>query len=540
MNKEQPAQNLELAQQVIGSQQGNMYFTEDYHPFHATSTSIGSGKTRVGIDYMLCAENASRNFIYVAPTKGLVNQTKANLVDRLKEHKLSTRNVNLIHTDTIRSDERASSVAINTINDTLPNIGAVMIITTITFLTILPMIKGKENWHVILDEAFSPLEFVEYQLGKLNRDKGREYFNSLFQVMENDNDNVLPSKGKHSLVQSVASGDWEEAGTHYEGMHKLAQCVLNDSLRVELAGRHDNKFVFASYVTPEYFSQFTEVIFMAALFEQSILYQLWKGMFDIEFREHEYFNKTITHNVHETQGKLVSIGYLLNEADNTSKHSFERNYKTGEVKEKELGKRVIDKMILTACKYFKDTPFLLQVNKWTGYKDRLQHKLTKEAKVIPTVAHGLNKFTGYHAIAALASTNPQSHEKAWVKQRTGLTDDEVYRAYRIHTIYQACGRTAIRDWTNDKPVVFLVASHDDAMFLHQLFNGSTWLGQIGDLPRYSPKLVKVSDNPEYQALRREQKRLREKVRRMKATDAEKDKLKEITSKIDLLKRASRT
>jgi hypothetical protein len=45
------------------------------------------------------------------------------------------------------------------------------------------------------------------------------------------------------------------------------------------------------------------------------------------------------------------------------------------------------------------------------------------------------------------------------------------------------GRTSIRSHQRiAKRKVFLVAGCDDARLLHQLFRGSTWLGQVGDLP----------------------------------------------------------
>lgn len=513
MNKEQPAQHFELAREVIGQQQCRMYFAMEESRIHAASTSVGSGKTRAAIEYMLSEEKASRNFIYVAPTINLVEQTTKNLKDKLNKMNISTKNVNLIHSQRTSHEETATATALNTLNDSESNIGAIVILTTTTLLTVLPMISRKEDWHVVLDEAFSPLSFVEYQLGKEDRDKGREYFESLFKVEANDYNSIRPADRKSKLVQSVASGDWVEAGTKYQGMQKLAQNVLNSALRVELASKHQDRYLFATWVTPDYFDEFAEVVFLSALFEQSILYHLWQSMYDVEFKPHRYFDVAIERNVHQSQGSNISIGHLLHEDDYASKYNLQRNHKTGKPYETKVGARVVDNMMETVSAYFKGKEYLVQVNKWTGYHTNLIHTLPKRAEVIPTISHGLNKYAEQTAIAALAVTNPEPYQMKWLQKRTQLTEEAIYRAYRIHTVYQACGRTAIRDGNNDKPVVFLTVGKADAQFLHQLFDRSAWLGQVGSLPKYRKEKPKLSDNVDYLKLRQLYKRLKAKESR---------------------------
>ena len=56
-------------------------------------------------------------------------------------------------------------------------------------------------------------------------------------------------------------------------------------------------------------------------------------------------------------------------------------------------------------------------------------------------------------------------------------------ALRLHTTYQAVGRSSIRSRPGNHDMkVFLVAGYEDAKFLHELFPGSKWLGQVGKLP----------------------------------------------------------
>jgi len=79
---------------------------------------------------------------------------------------------------------------------------------------------------------------------------------------------------------------------------------------------------------------------------------------------------------------------------------------------------------------------------------------------------------------------------------------------------------------------------EDAQFLHELFKGSTWLGQVGDIQNlrelrktYNAK-TPLADNPYYNQLRSEYKRLKSK-RKPKEVDV--SRLKNITTAINNLK-----
>lgn len=523
-------ENYQLAHEILERHSyGNFSFVKDDNRFFSSSVSVGAGKTFVAEEYMLAAEQALYNFVYVAPTKKLVEQTTKELKEKLQKMDRKTRNVNLIHSGTGDDDETTAEAALKAINETFGRSGAIVIITTATFLNILPLINRKKYWRVILDEAFSPLSFVEYKLGKKDPENSVRYFESLFRVDPNDKNLVRPAKGESTLVKAIASGDWDTAGTMYSPMQKLAKNVLNSALRVELAAKHADRYHFAAYVTPEKFEGFPEVIFLAALFEETILHKLWTSMYEVEFKPHPYFEETIKRNVHVSQGSLISVGHILYEGDYASRYNLMRNYETGEPYEGEAGKRVIDQAVNITATYLKGIPFLLHVNNWTGY-----HSGSKKSKVSPPenallisgVPHGQNDYQQYKAIAAFSVTNPEQFQMEWVRDRSGMSTTEVYRAYRIHTVYQACGRTAIRNGDNSEPVVFLTIGSDDARFLHELFKGSTWLGQVGDLPRYKGAKPRAQDDPVYRELRKELKAAMKRLKRGTATQAEVDEVKQ--------------
>jgi hypothetical protein len=532
--------NISLGQHVLQEQtdnyEGRLFFLPE-HTYYSASTSVGSGKTLAAIDYMLSADKSLKNFLYVAPTIKLVEQTTKGLKEALQQNNRPTRNVNLIHSINTSEKQSASQVAINTLNDSTPNTGVIVILTTTTFLNILPLIRNKKEWSVVMDEAFSPVEFVTFKLGKREeiKSQNRQYFSSLFEVNHSDNKSITPTKGNSNLVRDIANNNWNEVGSMYKGMQPLAQAVTNNALRVELTEMRKDRLTFATWVTPEHFNDFRECIFLAALFEETILYHLWSQEYQATFQPHRFFSEVIDRNIHNSQGHLVSVGHLLHPNDHASKYNLQRNHQTGKPEVQE-GLRVIDKCVDIAQTFFTDTPMLLQTNAWTGHSNR--HQLKNNVTVIPCMSQGLNQYQDHKAIAALAVTNPEPHMLKWLKERTQLPEKTLYRAFRIHTVYQACGRTAIRNWGNTDPVTFLVVGKEDALFLHELFRGSTWLGQVGDIQNLK-ELMKthnsktpLADNPYYNQLRAEYKRLKSK-RKPKEVDV--SRLKEVTTTINNLK-----
>ena len=240
----------------------------------------------------------------------------------------------------------------------------------------------------------------------------------------------------------------------------------------------------ACFVTPDHFMRFREVVFMSALFEHTILYALWRKLFEVEFRQHPQIQANITRDLHTEQGPRISIGHVLHPNDNASKHNLSRNRHTGESGETEEGERVIDHAVENVDRFFGGHPYLLSVNNGYGY-DTGTALLKKfpAARRIPVIAHGLNEFQEFDNVAALAVVNPIPKYAKWIEERTGLTRAETYRAHRIHATYQAVGRTSIRNPRRSRmPKTFIALGCEDALMLHQFFEGSRWLGHIGDIP----------------------------------------------------------
>lgn len=472
---------------------------------YAVSTAVGSGKTKAAIEYMARPESSNQNFIYVAPTIRLIGQTADHLIAAMEDSG-STREVALIHSETRRDDSLPVAAQTTlTINESGPDDGLVVIVTTITFLNIITRIKTPQHWRVILDEAFAPVQFLPFQLGK-RAESGWEYFQDVLSIGPPPAHRVIPAAGQAGWVEELASGNAKGAGEQYKPFQPLAAIVSNPALRCGLvltdktkqmmertrasgsdkqidvtAADAESVLLFACYVTPDPFVGFDEVIFMSALFEHTLLYRLWTTLFRVSFIDHPEFPKTKLRNIHTEQGSLVSVGHLLHAEDGSSRYNLERNTETGIMGEKEEGQRVIDHLVKLSAEQFKDSTFLLQTNNGYGY-ELGSPLIPSNAKRVPAASHGLNEYQDHDNVAALAVTNPTPQEAAWIMTRTGMDRAETGMAYRIHTTYQAVGRSSIRKSvaSNDRKV-FLTVGRVDAWMLREIFEGSTWLGQIGGM-----------------------------------------------------------
>lgn len=474
------------------------------------SAAVGSGKTRAAVEWIADPKNARRNVLYVAPTQALLDQTGRNLREAIaKAASPAVRNVHVIHsrTEGIAGGQVQSEV-LRAAADAEEGDGQVQLITTPTFLAVVSKLRNPGAWDVILDESFEPATFTSFGLG-MDPLKSWAQFGELFTVDAAQGHRIVPQPGRQGLVEELGRGILGTVGDRFAHLQPVAESVSNPAIRCELVmtdgaeallagqaptkrkGKDDQergyRLEFASYVDPQAFAGFREVLFLSALFEQTILYHLWTKALGVAFEEHPEFPAHLLRDTHAEQGRFLAVGHLLHKDDNASMENLQRNVLTGQP-ETRPGQRVVDHLIRTAAEEFGAEGFLLQVNDRYGYRDPkvAAHLLPRTARLIPVKAHGLNEFQDFDNVAALAVTNPNKQQLAWLRSRTGMSAREVTQAFRIHATYQALGRCSIRKAeATHTPKVALVVGADDARFLHDLFPGSHWLGQVGTLPSLS-------------------------------------------------------
>jgi hypothetical protein len=483
----------------------------------ALSAAVGSGKTFAAIRWMASPQKASTNFLYVAPTIELGTQTAGNLRRALATATGPVvRNVHLINSNT--TEGKARFAALRALNAVDGGEGQIVIITTQTLLDVLAGISKPELWSVILDEAFDPATWDRFGLGT-DVQAGWDYFSEVFAVDPEDGYRIIPKMGLKTLVADIADGRFMTVGSKYEGLQGLAKAVANPARRCEMLvtdrlsallngtplpepkrkPKDNNKATervleYASYISPEFFSGFHDVLFLSALFEQTILYHLWTKALGVTFEPHPDFPSEMLRDTHGEQARFLAVGHLLHCDDTSSIENLSRNIFTGAVGEASIGDRVLDQVIRTASDHFDGQQFLLQTNVGKGYEvDSV--RVPSNAVVIPAYAHGLDKFQHVNNVVPLCITNPNPQRMIWVKDRTGMTSAQVGLSFRIHTVYQALGRCSIRSAANStESKTLLVAGAADAKFIHSLFPGSLYLGQVGTLPSMKALAAKTSRN----------------------------------------------
>ena len=498
-------------------------------PLRATALSspVGSGKSFAASRYLASAEQAHQNFIYVAPTIALVEQVRTDLCNAAAAAGAFTRNVSLIHSENRRerADEDSDDdvptstreAALRAINGAEEGDGLVVVLTTGSLLAIISSIRNPERFGLLMDEAFKPLRVDSFALGDDPR-AGWTYFREVFDIDLDNGHRIVPAEGQRERVEAIAAGRFGKVGGKYAGLKKLAELVGNPATRCELVlsepiealmrgekpkvkkstGKDKSKDAevmlhYAGYVSPEPFTHYREVLLLSALFEQSVLHALWSRALGVTFSDHPSFPKELQRDVHAEQGRFLAVGYLLHGDDNASMENLMRNHRTGLKAETRKGHRVLDHLVQSAVSYFGDRKFLLQCNAKRGY-DRHDPRPSSSAEWIPAFAYGLNAYQEVDNVAALCIINPPPIEWTWVKDRTGMTDAEVARAYRIPATYQALGRCSIRrrDQTTD-PKTLICVGKKEADFILRLFPGSRDLGQLGDLP--SLRMLETSLRP---------------------------------------------
>jgi len=474
---------------------------------------IGSGKSFQAMCMTVARE--MENFLYVAPTHKLLEE----LLDDYRTHEEidpeDVKDVVRIDSTTIDEDSKVKDEVLKLINNTESNSGKVVMLTTTTFLTVVDDIEEQGGWNIILDEAFEPIKPL---VGKVNQ---VEMLTSYLDF--SDTDNVKASIPKDELKE-VIKNDVAIS----DAIKQVFKDVLSPVKTVALAtpsvisklkkGKDDkegnSQIAIVSYMNPDCLKGFKEVLFMAALFETTILYLIWKAS-NIQFSKHRWFLQDghKLRDVHKNKSKYISIGYLLDDEDYSSSRNFYRSYDTGKVLNKKVrSKLVIHELIDQANAYLSINPYLISYNNWVK-GDPLKGK--QRAIKIPAMAHGLNLYQHINDMACLITTNPYPQVAEWLSRTYELDKAYVNQVYRIQTIYQALGRTSIRDAGNDEDKIWLVASKSDAEFLYQLFDlKAEWLGKVGSMNKIPrpPAEPKPTNHPDWKKTKQRIKNVKTNIR----------------------------
>jgi hypothetical protein len=458
------------------------------------STSAGSGKTHAAIEYIKARPDES--FLYISPTQQLCNQSYLLLRKAGRECR-----------EPIISDYTANvtAQALSALLSPIKSDGDCIVLSTKTFIAISSELKDKEiDYTVILDETFEPATFTQVNLGRnVHRERNLANFTRLFHICPN-NGPLTVRNGMMEDARLAAKGDFSTSGDVPKSYVDLCQLIVDEANHVEITTDIDELLALgkgaiqtASSIRPDVFQGFKKLIFLSALFEKTMLYQLWTIHYGEEFKVDDDLKSMITYNTHTDYKGTLSIGYVLHPDDNLSKHTLDKGFVDGG-KKPQASKTVWAEALRQTVEYFDGKDFLLHLN-----NDRVPSQSSVSRQIVsdnPNIkllagdSRGDNSYRNTDCILSLSAQNPTNAQADWLSKRLQVSKNEVYQMSRIHSVYQAICRTSIRDRSCTRGKVFIVGSEADANFLLDLFKGSKALGQITDL-QSTKALGKVNKKP---------------------------------------------
>lgn len=439
--------------------------------FFKVSSSVGSGKTTLVLK-LIADNSALANYIFAAPTLKVIAEVKEKMLSLGVSPEVITT----------EQEPEVAPAAIKCINSVEDRDGSVVILTTTTFLRIVTRMKNKRLWNVFLDEGFNPFSYVSF-----SSTPHAYIFKETLKLTKQEKFTVATFKPEYSAQarQIVDKRQTEDQLFLHPTYIQVCEDILDPCKVVdyiETAKNPDGNLNLVSHVSPERFKGFDSLVFMAALFEMTPLYHLWKTVYGIQWEDFdEISNHPDLFDTHTEKGPLMSFHYILHEENNASKYVLESNVTTGQPNERDRDQRVLSDCIILLNFFFIDDEFLLQTN---------NHHLTEKEKIdvenamhIPAYAHGLNQYQAVDNVAVLAATNPHPLIRDWMVNHLGLSKNAANECFRLHTMYQGIGRCSLRDRDNHNAKKVVVLDRSSAIQFHRIFQQSTLAGKIGAIPR---------------------------------------------------------
>ena len=229
-----------------------------------------------------------------------------------------------------------------------------------------------------------------------------------------------------------------------------------------------------SVIDPNRLKVFNEVVLIAGLFEKTLTSMVWEFTFKLDIQPFEHI-KPWWHDPH-AEGHRMTIRYMLPEGVDASVTKLGAN-------------KVAQQIGATIYAHWSHAAFI-----WTANKTVRDHsgksvanpmkvaiREARDGQLIKPISHGLNDYDRYQKCFAGAITQPDNRQVSRVAALAGTNIEDVRSFYRLMSVYQTVGRTAIRKKGTTCPIEIIVLDKTCADQLAGIFVGSTVAGQLGDV-----------------------------------------------------------
>lgn len=423
------------------------------------SAPCSSGKTHSTCQHI--AEQQTRcNWLYVAPSIKLLNQTKIDL----EKHGLKPT---MVTSETHKHRVAAEIVRHISLAE---ESGTILMITWQSY-QILPFFENRQNWRVIIDEVPQVDSFYAIDL--------RQHIDELMayvQLGETVNETL-------ATVIPVDEGKLKRCLNRPDDLTKTIYSFLSDVLSpcrdvfVDLKTWTDfgerrkfgkkgtcTRIYFLSMLTPELFEG---NILLGANIEDSLLYQWLSRYHGVPFKNYHPIRRNLRFTEHPPEtGERLRINYLLKDRGYSK-------YLAGKALGDD-GRTWMDGLDKAALKCIGDRRFLYAVN--NDYSGQLRGH--PNGIQIPVISHGLNEFMDHNLLYFPVALNRAPRHLSMLNQ-LGLDDAMIKDSTINEVIYQALMRTALRDPQSEKVVECIVPEYAAAERLARAF-GTVPMKWIGD------------------------------------------------------------
>lgn len=431
-------------------------------PFHDTTiltcdSPCGAGKTHGACGHVTRMVKRGRKFVIAQPTQELLRQTLTML--RAFDRDIP---VTLIDGGATRAPVPAIVRHFEQADRGQPEV----VLITHEGLLRAPHVRGKRNWHLIVDEV--PQAFTAFErpvrlaackdmlLGHVRTEAYAPGFTRL-----------LPGRGAEVMAMN-RSGDQAREAVRPVMARVYRQAdwhvvVEDDRLaafqrNAEAAPDRVAELPCYGLLQPTLLSGWSSATVMGANLTNSVLYRYWTRL-GVRFEPHPAIKPR--YRVHPNGGRLTIY--------HASERPWSKSLRDATVNDPERGAvRLFDNIVSRVKDLHASTPFA-----WAANNDVADGLFAGCVAVrMPTHAHGLNAFKHLDHAVCLAALNLRSSHYGVLHALTGLDSEEVGDAVYREGCYQLSCRTSLRDPERDCHRSIVVADRLTAAWLAERFPGA--------------------------------------------------------------------
>lgn len=430
--------------------------------FNYVSALAGAGKTHQAINHSSFLANSGMRTIIAQPSMQLIDESFDKALWFQKQYPNSRYRIKKIHSNAVNEDSSVAGEITNYLKNYQYDAGEILFITHAALFNV-PYFHRKNDWKLIIDEIPDPFTDLSLQLPD-NHSLVTSHFDLKTRSAYYSDLTAKPDSEAHIKAMFDNKGFdkvnqvFNPLLTAYFDEHK--SLFVNSSTWMAVAEDRDKKqeLPVSSLLLPSYLDGFKDVTVMGAMFEESILAQVWNEKLGVEWSVYEPIQNYLRYQNHAKQPNL-SITYLMEE--NWSKTKANQKFQESDYS-------VFQMCMAEAEHQIGDNPHILITNK--AHEKETDECFLNGSRV-SNVSHGINTFQHIDNAIFLSALNPKpSHFKLF--EMLDVTSDELADARYHQIVYQAVMRTSLRDPDAiDRPKHIVVPDKRAADYLARVFPG---------------------------------------------------------------------